>query len=98
MAVITDTQNIMDAALQAYGTLDELVYFANANGFLLDELPIVGASYVVEAGRGDSSIIEFVVEREWMYNNAGVESSEFLLANEDEENLIADVSIKFKYK
>ena len=97
MPIITDRQNIMDATLQAYGTLDELVNFAFSNGFLLDTLPTVGAPYVIEADRGDSSVIQFVVEREWMYNDAGIEASEFLLANPD-ENLIADVSIKFKYK
>ena len=97
MPVITDTQNIMDAALQAYGTLDELVYFATANGFLLDELPTVGAEFNIEGGRGDTSVIQFLVERDFTYNNAGVEATEFLLANSD-DNLIAQVNVKIKYK
>jgi hypothetical protein len=97
MPVITDTQNIMDAALQAYGTLDELVYFATSNGFLLDELPIVGTEFNIEGGRGDTSVIEFLVERDFIYNNAGVEATEFLLANST-DNLIAQLNIKIKYK
>ena len=87
----------MDAALQAYGTLDELVNFAFENGFLLDTLPTVGAPYVVAANRGDSSVIQFVAEREWVFNDAGVEEAEFLLAN-PEDNLIAEVNVKIKYK
>lgn len=87
----------MDAALQAYGTLDQLVHFAHTNGFLLDELPVVGTEYVVESGLGDSSIIEFLVERQYIYNNAGVEATEFIKANAV-DILIAATSVKIKYK
>ena len=97
MPVITDRQNIMDAALQAYGTLDQLVYFAYTNGYLLDELPVVGTEYNIDAGLGDSSIIEFLIERQFIYNNAGVEASEFIKVN-DIDILIGQTSVKIKYK
>lgn len=97
MPEIKDTQNIMDAALQAYGTLDELVFFAYSNGFLLDELPTVGREYTVDPNRGDNSINLFIIERQFTYNNAGVEASEFILAN-NEDVLIAKVDEKLKYK
>ena len=97
MAVITERQNTMDAALQAYGSLDQLVHFSASNGFLLDELPVVGTEYIIDAGLGDSSIIEFLVERQFIYNNAGVEATEFIKVN-DVDILIGQTSVKIKYK
>ena len=97
MPAITDRQNIMDAALQAYGSLDQLVYFAYTNGYLLDELPVVGTEYVIDDGLGDASIIEFLVERQFIYNNAGVEASEFIKVN-DIDILLGQTSVKIKYK
>ena len=90
-------QNIFDLALQGYGTIEEVVNLAYANDMLLDVLPTPGDEYVVDLTRGDNAVKQFIVDRDWFYNNAGQEATEFLLAN-DEDFLLAKVDIKIKQK
>lgn len=98
MGQITDQQNIMDAALQGYGQLDQLVKFATENDFLLDELPVVGTEWSTIPGFGDTSTIEFVIDRNFIYNNGGVEAKAFILANSDLDILAAQAGVQFIYK
>lgn len=98
MGKITDQQNIFDATLQAYGTLDQVVNFAFDNDFLLDELPIVGSEWIKQPDREDQQVIEFIIDRQWTYNNAGIEASAALLANDQLEVLIAEAGVKILYR
>lgn len=98
MGQITDQQNIMDAALQGYGTLEQLVRFATENNYQLDELPEVGSEWKVTNGLGDASVIEFTIERIFTYNNGGVEAKAFILANDDLDILAAQAGVQFIYK
>jgi hypothetical protein len=98
MGKITSQQNIMDAALQGYGQLEQLVKFAAENNFLLDELPEVGQEWSTTPGFGDTSTIEFIIDRNFIYNNGGVEAKAFILANTDLDILAAKAGVKFIYK
>ena len=98
MGKITDRQNIFDATLDAYGTMDFVVQFAFDNGFNLDELPPVGAEWIKFPDREDQTVIEFIIDRGFVYNNAGIEASAFLLANEDLDILISDDGIRILYR
>lgn len=97
MPTVKQGQNIFDLALQGYGTIDEVVQLAFDNDILLDELPTPGTEYVVDLAAGDNAVKQFIVDREWFYNNAGVEATEFLLAN-DSDALIAKLDVKIKQK
>ncbi|MCK4909894.1 MAG: hypothetical protein KAS70_08340 [Planctomycetes bacterium] len=98
MGQIKDQQNVFDATLQGYGTLEELVKFAFDNDLLLDELPTVGAEWVIFPGFGDSAVQEFIVSRNFSYNNGGVEAKAHILANSDLDILAADAGVQFIYK
>ena len=97
MPTVKQGQNIFDLALQGYGTIEEVVNLAYENDMLLDVLPTPGDEYAVDLTRGDNAVKQFIVDRNWFYNNAGVESTEFLLANE-EDFLLAKLDIKIKQK
>ena len=97
MPTVKQGQNIFDLALQGYGTIEQVVKLAYENDMLLDVLPTAGDEYTVDLAEGDNAVKQFIVDRDWFYNNAGVESTEFLLAN-DEDFLLAKLDIKIKQK
>ena len=97
MPTVKQGQNIFDLALQGYGTIEQVVKLAFDNDMLLDVLPTPGTEYTVDLTLGDNAVKQFIVDLNWFYNNAGVEATEFLLAN-DEDVLLAKVDIKIKQK
>lgn len=80
---VTQLQNIFDVALQAYGTLNEVVRVANDNHLLLDETPPPGLDLIVFEGIGENRIKTFTIETEHSYNNEAIEATAVLLAADD---------------
>ncbi len=94
---LSDRQNIFDSTLQAYGSLDFIVKFANDNGFNLDEIPLSKQDLIIDTEQGERRVKIFVTENDQIYMNEAVEKSAILLAADDVA-LSPETDVAFIYK
>ncbi len=69
--IVQDDQSVLDATIQAFGTLEELFTLLNDNSLNVNSKLTSGQDLTINTiNRGDENVKDFVVLKNITYNNA----------------------------